>query len=172
MRVIASQKLPRDSGETIFAARHQSVSQGPLGMSYKKPRHLFSELLFLYVSVFSNSETRKGCGCFWDHFEGSQVKILENPGNDSGKVFPNREIRSALLYAITKFVANLAAMVPAKHGIEANCNRKFTRKLWKNRIVHVADVHFRIVSSLFLFCHSKISVRCTFCNSKDPLNVH
>ena len=30
-RVIASQKLPRDSGETIFAARHQSVSQGPLG---------------------------------------------------------------------------------------------------------------------------------------------
>ena len=30
MRVIASQKLPRDSGETIFAARHQSVSQGPL----------------------------------------------------------------------------------------------------------------------------------------------
>ena len=31
MRVIASQKLPRDSRETIFAARHQSVSQGPLG---------------------------------------------------------------------------------------------------------------------------------------------
>ena len=30
-RVIASQKLPRDSGETIFAARHQSVSQGPRG---------------------------------------------------------------------------------------------------------------------------------------------
>ena len=30
-RVITSQKLPRDSGETIFAARHQSVSQGPLG---------------------------------------------------------------------------------------------------------------------------------------------
>ena len=29
-RVIASQKLPRDSGETIFAARHQDVSQGPL----------------------------------------------------------------------------------------------------------------------------------------------
>ena len=31
MRVIASQKLPRDSGVSIFAARHQSVSQGPLG---------------------------------------------------------------------------------------------------------------------------------------------
>ena len=31
MRVIASQKLPRDSGESIFAARHQDVSQGPLG---------------------------------------------------------------------------------------------------------------------------------------------
>ena len=30
-RVIASQKLSRDSGETIFAARHQDVSQGPLG---------------------------------------------------------------------------------------------------------------------------------------------
>ena len=24
--------MPRDSGETIFAARHQSVSQGPLGV--------------------------------------------------------------------------------------------------------------------------------------------
>ena len=31
MRVIASQKLPRDSGESIFAARHQDVSQGPSG---------------------------------------------------------------------------------------------------------------------------------------------
>ena len=30
-RVIASQKLSRDSGETIFAPRHQDVSQGPLG---------------------------------------------------------------------------------------------------------------------------------------------
>ena len=30
-RVIESQKLPRDSGESIFAARHQDVSQGPLG---------------------------------------------------------------------------------------------------------------------------------------------
>ena len=30
-REIESQKLPRDSGESIFAARHQDVSQGPLG---------------------------------------------------------------------------------------------------------------------------------------------
>ena len=36
MRVVASQKLPRDSGETIFAARHQSVSQGPLGNYFQK----------------------------------------------------------------------------------------------------------------------------------------
>ena len=32
-RVIESQKLPRDSGESIFAARHQDVSQGPLGIT-------------------------------------------------------------------------------------------------------------------------------------------
>ena len=32
-RVIASQKSSRDSGESIFAARHQGVSQGPLGGS-------------------------------------------------------------------------------------------------------------------------------------------
>ena len=31
-RVIESQKLPRDSGESIFAARHQDVSQGALGL--------------------------------------------------------------------------------------------------------------------------------------------
>ena len=32
MGVIASQKLPRDGGESIdFATRHQDVSQGPLG---------------------------------------------------------------------------------------------------------------------------------------------
>ena len=30
-RVIESQKLPRDNRESIFAARHQDVSQGPLG---------------------------------------------------------------------------------------------------------------------------------------------
>ena len=35
-RVFASQKLPRDSGETIFAARQQSVSQGPLSESAVK----------------------------------------------------------------------------------------------------------------------------------------
>ena len=32
MRVIESQNLPRDSGESVFAARHQDVSQGPLAM--------------------------------------------------------------------------------------------------------------------------------------------
>ena len=37
MRVIASQKLPRDSGESIFAARHQDASQGPLGKVLHKP---------------------------------------------------------------------------------------------------------------------------------------
>ena len=31
VRVIAGQKLPRDSGESIFAARHQDASQGPRG---------------------------------------------------------------------------------------------------------------------------------------------
>ena len=30
-RVIESQKMPRDGGESIFAARHQDVSQGPVG---------------------------------------------------------------------------------------------------------------------------------------------
>ena len=32
MRIIANQKLPRDSGESILAARPQGVSQGPLGL--------------------------------------------------------------------------------------------------------------------------------------------
>ena len=32
MRAIAIQKLLRDSGESIFAARHLDVSQGSLGM--------------------------------------------------------------------------------------------------------------------------------------------
>ena len=31
-RVIESQKMPRDSGESIFAATHQDASQGSLGM--------------------------------------------------------------------------------------------------------------------------------------------
>ena len=31
VRVFACQKLPRDNGESIFAARHWDVSQGPLG---------------------------------------------------------------------------------------------------------------------------------------------
>ena len=38
-RVIESQKLPRDSGESIFAARHQYVSQGPLGRELKNIYH-------------------------------------------------------------------------------------------------------------------------------------
>ena len=37
MRVIASQKMSRDSGESIFAARHQDVSQGPLGRVFGEP---------------------------------------------------------------------------------------------------------------------------------------
>ena len=40
-RVNASQKLPRDSGESIFAARQQDVSQGPLG------RPTMSQLLYV-----------------------------------------------------------------------------------------------------------------------------
>ena len=36
-RVIVSQKLSRDSGQTIFAARHQDVSQGPLGRTLLSP---------------------------------------------------------------------------------------------------------------------------------------
>ena len=39
-RVIESQKLPRDSGESIFAARHQGVSHGPLGLAQKYDRFL------------------------------------------------------------------------------------------------------------------------------------
>ena len=31
VRLTTSQKLPRDSGESIFAARHQDASHGPLG---------------------------------------------------------------------------------------------------------------------------------------------
>ena len=42
-RVIASQRLSRDSGESIFAARHQDVSQGPLGSGeFKRLRCLES----------------------------------------------------------------------------------------------------------------------------------
>ena len=35
-RAIASQKLSRDRGEPIFAARHHDVSQGPLGALLQK----------------------------------------------------------------------------------------------------------------------------------------
>ena len=40
-RVIASQKLSRDSGETIFAPGHQDVSQGPLGLPQNSVSSLF-----------------------------------------------------------------------------------------------------------------------------------
>ena len=46
MRVIASQKLPRDSGESIFAARHQDVSQGPLGRGWAYRNGIVRELFF------------------------------------------------------------------------------------------------------------------------------
>ena len=36
-RIKTSQKLPRDSGESIFAARHQDVLQGPLGWGVGGP---------------------------------------------------------------------------------------------------------------------------------------
>ena len=35
-RVNASQKLPRDSGESIFAARHQDASRGPLSENLRR----------------------------------------------------------------------------------------------------------------------------------------
>ena len=37
MRVIVRLKLPRDSGESIVAARHQDASQGPLGSDFLFP---------------------------------------------------------------------------------------------------------------------------------------
>ena len=37
LRVIASQKLTRDNGESIFTARHLDVSQGPLGLGHSEP---------------------------------------------------------------------------------------------------------------------------------------
>ena len=71
MRVIASRKLPRDSAESIFAARHQDVSQGPLGKycifsaiwsviawNQKKPR-----VRKIFVR---NSGAGNGCANFMD----------------------------------------------------------------------------------------------------------
>ena len=46
-RVIESQKLPRDSGESIFAARHQDVSQGPLGSTFLEFPDLGCDSAFL-----------------------------------------------------------------------------------------------------------------------------
>ena len=48
-RVIASQKLPRDSGESIFAARHQDASQGPLG--WECPREIRTKK-FMFMLFF------------------------------------------------------------------------------------------------------------------------
>ena len=50
MRETASQQLPRDSGESIFAARHQDVSQVPLSLGTFAPDVC---LLFLLLIVFS-----------------------------------------------------------------------------------------------------------------------
>ena len=44
-RAIESQKLPRDSGESIFAARHQDVSQGPLGVKTCAVRPVFAPVV-------------------------------------------------------------------------------------------------------------------------------
>ena len=46
-RVIESQKLPRDSGESIFAARHQDVSQGPLGKEKDLTDRFLTGMVFL-----------------------------------------------------------------------------------------------------------------------------
>ena len=53
-RVIASQKLSRDSGESIFAARHQGVSQGPLGLAEKNGEIFTSALLQGRCSIREN----------------------------------------------------------------------------------------------------------------------
>ena len=36
MMVIASQKVSQDNGETICAARHADVSQGPLSIQFQQ----------------------------------------------------------------------------------------------------------------------------------------
>ena len=56
-RAIASQKLSRDSGETIFAPRHQDVSQGPLGpFSTREPQALKLTARQRYIEI-SNPKT-------------------------------------------------------------------------------------------------------------------
>ena len=54
MRVVASQELPRDSGESILAARHLDVSQGPLGWCRRCWRNftLFGSLPFCFLRFF------------------------------------------------------------------------------------------------------------------------
>ena len=51
-RVIESQKLPRDSGESIFAARHQDVSQGPLGTKKMSRLVTKTKLKNAKISIF------------------------------------------------------------------------------------------------------------------------
>ena len=99
--VIESQKLPRDSGESIFAARHQDVSQGPLGKgSYSargRSKHLletaFSEPLlrtllrtllggrFGYFLFFLLGEEEGGVRGRW---EGGCRFFIENPRRRGG----------------------------------------------------------------------------------------
>ena len=72
MRVIASQKLPRDSGDSMFAARHQDVSSGPLA------RRLFSETPNDDKTNFERSSQKKGGrqGIQKEGQQGTHLEIL------------------------------------------------------------------------------------------------
>ena len=78
-RVIASQKLPRDSGETIFAARHQSVSQGPLGVEF-----CFS-FVFPSISIFNFSDRDMTFYRFW-WIGGRQQMLAHSQGRLTKRV--------------------------------------------------------------------------------------
>ena len=71
-RVIESQKLPRDNGESIFAARHQDVSQGSLG---------FREI--------NGPHPQYG----WDFPEEIPEKFRKDPGN-ALRAFPGIPVES------------------------------------------------------------------------------
>ena len=58
--VIASQKLSRDSGETIFAARHQDVSQGPLGLYFLLVAFFFPPPPRAHLHVLAHSTWNSG----------------------------------------------------------------------------------------------------------------
>ena len=86
MRVIASQKLPRDIGESIFAARHQDVSQGPLGsLGQKSCRTKVSRFFRIFVPDFAPNFAlnfpRIFRGLFVLRFvgDGDQKKFTRNP---------------------------------------------------------------------------------------------